>query len=259
MCVNDIVCQGARPLFFLDYIATGKLEPEKMAAVVEGVAGGCKQSGCALIGGETAEMPGFYKNGEYDLAGFAVGMVDRDKIITGNEIKNGDVLIGLSSSGLHSNGYSLVRRLMVDDKNVLDQYCEDLGCTYGQELLKPTRIYVKDVFTILEKVRIKGIAHITGGGFIENIPRMLPEGLRAIVHKERWEIPPIFSIIKSMSGLEDRQMFNTFNMGIGMVLAVDRRSADDVLKISSSFDYNVYVIGEVIKGETGVDICSKKE
>ncbi|MGI6112737.1 MAG: phosphoribosylformylglycinamidine cyclo-ligase [Mahellales bacterium] len=255
MCVNDIICQGAYPLFFLDYIATGKQEPEKMAAVVEGVAAGCVQAGCALIGGETAEMPGFYKNGEYDLAGFAVGMVDRDRIITGSDITKGDILIGLSSSGLHSNGYSLVRRLMVDNNNVLDLYSDDLGCTYGQELLKPTRIYVKDIFSILKKVRVKGIAHITGGGFVENIPRMLPEGLKAIVHRNSWEIPPIFSILKAMSGLEDIQLFNTFNMGIGMVLAVDKGSVDDVLKIGNGFKYNVNVIGEIVEGETGVDIC----
>lgn len=252
MCVNDIVCQGARPLFFLDYIATGKLMPEKIAEVVKGIADGCLEAGCALIGGETAEMPGFYKEDEYDLAGFAVGIVDRSSIIDGTSIKEGDVLIGLESSGVHSNGYSLVRKLVIEERNRLMDYEESLGMTVGEELLKPTRIYVKAILKAKNKFNIKGIAHITGGGFIENIPRMLPQGLQARVLIGKWPIRPIFSLIKNWGAIEERQMYNTFNMGIGMVLACSEQDADALVNFLAQEEYAAHVIGQIERGEEGV-------
>ncbi|MCM8899994.1 phosphoribosylformylglycinamidine cyclo-ligase [Caldicoprobacter algeriensis] len=252
MCVNDVVCQGARPLFFLDYIATGRLKPEKVAHIVKGVADGCIEAGCALIGGETAEMPGFYREEEYDIAGFAVGIVDWSKIIDGSTIREGDVIIGLASSGVHSNGYSLVRRLVLHDKNRLDEWYDVLGCTVGEELLKPTRIYVKGILNVLKRYRVKGIANITGGGFIENIPRVLPEGLVAEIHVGSWPVLPIFELIKRWGDIEDKEMFNTFNMGIGMVLVCTPEDADGIIGQLKSDGYPSYVIGKVVKGTGGV-------
>ena len=217
MCVNDIVCQGAKPLFFLDYFATGSLSPEKVATVVSGIAEGCRQSGAALIGGETAEMPGFYPEGDYDIAGFAVGAVDRSKIINGSGIKEGDVLIGLKSSGIHSNGYSLVRKLFGEDISVLEKFDSELGAKPIDVLLTPTRIYVKSILSLIEKVHIKGIAHITGGGFIENIPRIFPEGTGCEIVKNSYDVPAVFRIMQKRAGISDSQIYNTFNMGIGMV------------------------------------------
>jgi len=252
MCVNDVVCQGARPLFFLDYIATGRLKPEKVAQIVKGVAEGCIQAGCALIGGETAEMPGFYKDEEYDIAGFAVGIADRSKIIDGSTVREGDVLIGLASSGVHSNGYSLVRRLVLHDRYRLEERYDVLGCTVGEELLKPTRIYVKGVLNVLERYKIRGIANITGGGFIENIPRVLPKGLSAQIHLGSWPVLPIFELIKRWGDIEDMEMFNTFNMGIGMVLVCSPQEADGVINQLKSDGYPSYAIGRVVKGTGGV-------
>lgn len=255
MCVNDIVCNGAEPLFFLDYIALGKNRPEKVADIVKGVADGCVSSGCALIGGETAEMPGFYPEDEYDLAGFAVGVVDKSKIINGKSIKEGDKLIGLASSGLHSNGYSLVRKLLNPNKVKLLEFVEALGTTLGEELIRPTKLYVKTILDLKDKYEIKGISHITGGGFIENIPRMIPEGLRIQINKGTWPILPIFSLLQRIGDIKDSDIYNTFNMGIGMVLAVSSENADEVLSYLNSSDTQAYLIGEVIKGDPGVDIC----
>ncbi len=252
MCVNDIICQGARPLFFLDYIAVGKLIPEKVAQIVKGVSEGCLQSGCSLIGGETAEMPGFYAPGEYDIAGFAVGIVDRKKIIDGSSIKAGDALIGLESSGVHSNGFSLVRKLLVEGNNRLEEYNQDLGMKIGDELLKPTRIYVKVILDLLQEYPVKGISHITGGGFIENIPRMLPEGLSAEVYKGSWPILPIFNLLKETGNMEERSLYNTFNMGIGMVLACDPSLEVDIVEFLSRSGYPAYRIGTVTEGTEGV-------
>lgn len=255
MCVNDIVCSGAEPLFFLDYIAVGKNRPEKVAQIVKGVAEGCVMSGCALIGGETAEMPGFYPENEYDLAGFAVGIVDKSRIINGRSIKEGDRLIGIASSGLHSNGYSLVRKLLNPSREKLSEYVEALGTELGEELLKPTRIYVKTILDLKDKFKIKGISHITGGGFIENIPRMIPEGLRVKITKETWPVLPIFKLLQSIGSISDKDIYNTFNMGIGMILAVDPEIADEVINYLNSRSEGAYIIGEVVKGEPGVDIC----
>jgi phosphoribosylformylglycinamidine cyclo-ligase len=252
MCVNDVVCQGARPLFFLDYIATGRLKPEKVAQIVKGVADGCIEAGCALIGGETAEMPGFYKEEEYDIAGFAVGIVDRAKIIDGSTIREGDVLVGLASSGVHSNGYSLVRKLVLEGKNRLDERYDVLGCTVGEELLKPTRIYVKGILNVLKRYRVKGIANITGGGFIENIPRVLPEGLVAEIQLGSWPVLPIFELIKRWGDIDDREMFNTFNMGIGMVLVCSPEEVDGIIGQLKGDGYPSYVIGRVGRGTGGV-------
>ncbi|MEG6614377.1 phosphoribosylformylglycinamidine cyclo-ligase [Pseudoclostridium thermosuccinogenes] len=255
MCVNDIACSGAEPLFFLDYIAVGKNRPEKVANIVKGVADGCVMAGCSLIGGETAEMPGFYPENEYDVAGFAVGIVDKSRIIDGKSIKEGDVLIGLASSGIHSNGYSLVRKVFNPTREKLNEYVESLGTTLGEELLKPTRIYVKTVADLIERFEIKGISHITGGGFIENIPRMVPEGLRVRINKGTWPVLPIFSLIQKIGDIPEKDMFNTFNMGIGMVMAVDGNIAGDVAAYLNEKDEKAYIIGELIKGDSGVDIC----
>lgn len=252
MCVNDIVAQGAKPLFFLDYLATGKLEPEKAAQIVKGVSKGCMLSGSALIGGETAEMPGFYQQGEYDIAGFAVGIVDKDKIINGSNIAEDDVIIGLKSSGIHSNGYSLVRRLVMDDVNRLDEYHASLGCTVGEEVLKPTFIYADIIQKILSKYCIKGIAHITGGGFYENIPRVLPEGLQAEIRIESWPIPPIFKLLKDWGDIETKEMFSTFNMGIGMALVCDKEIAQNIVKFLSDIDFTAFIIGSIKKGNRGL-------
>ena len=252
MCVNDVVCQGAMPMFFLDYLATGNLKPDMAATVVRGVAEGCLQAGCALIGGETAEMPGFYPEGEYDLAGFCVGMVDRAQVINGSNIRKGDTLIGLASTGVHSNGFSLVRRLLINDKTDLSAPVEELGgCSLADELLRPTRIYVRTVKELISRFTIKGIAHITGGGFIENIPRILPDGLTARIDRGSWPVQPIFKMMQRISGMKDEQIYNTFNMGIGMVMAVDSEEADAVVCAANSLGENAFVIGEVIESEDG--------
>lgn len=256
MCVNDIVCQGAKPLFFLDYIACGKLVPERISDIVEGVSRGCIMAGAALIGGETAEMPGFYREDEYDIAGFAVGIVDRDKIIDGRDIKDGDVLIGIGSSGIHSNGYSLVRKLYEGvSMEELNRFDERFGCTLGEMLLKPTKIYVNTILSLISRYDIKGISHITGGGFIENIPRMIPHGLKASINSGSWYIHPVFDDLRKLSGLDDRELYNTFNMGIGMVLAVDRKIGDEVVSYLKSIGEKAYLIGKIIKGEAGVELC----
>ena len=256
MCVNDIACAGGEPLFFLDYIACGKNYPEKIASIVSGVAEGCKQSNAALIGGETAEMPGFYPEDEYDLAGFAVGIVDEKDIITGKDVKAGDVLIGMASSGVHSNGFSLVRKVFSMDKKTLDTYHEELGTTLGEALIAPTKIYVKALRSIKDAgVRIKACSHITGGGFYENIPRMLPEGKRAVVEKNSYEVPAIFKMLAREGEIEEQMMYNTFNMGIGMVLAVDPEDVDAAMKAIRSTGDTPYVIGHIENGEKGVQLC----
>lgn len=249
MCVNDIICQGAKPLLFLDYIALAKLIPEKVASIVKGVSAGCVESGCALIGGETAEMPGFYADDEYDIAGFAVGIVKRNKIINGKSIKQGDVLIGLRSSGVHSNGYSLVRKLFGEDKESLNKYNETLGCTPAEVVLTPTRLYVKTILKIIEEFDIKGIAHITGGGFIENIPRIIPQGLAAKIDTANYEVPKLFKALQEIAGISDEKMFNTFNMGTGMVLAVDASIADAVTTRLNELGEEAYRLGEIVEGE----------
>ncbi|MFZ5352512.1 MAG: phosphoribosylformylglycinamidine cyclo-ligase [Bacillota bacterium] len=258
MCVNDIACHGAKPLFFLDYIGTGKLQPNVAAEIVKGICDGCIEAGCALIGGETAEMPGFYKDEEYDLAGFAVGVVDREKVINGSRVAEGDVLIGLASSGVHSNGYSLVRKLFfqINTYNIESRF-DELDGTLGEVLLKPTRIYVKTVLELVKSFDIKGIAHITGGGFIENIPRTIPEGLKCEIILGSWEVHPIFNIMKRLGNIEEREMFNTFNMGIGMVLAVSEKAVDGVMQKLAALNEKAYVIGKVVKGEGGIELCKK--
>ncbi len=250
MCVNDIVCQGAKPLFFLDYYACGRLYPEAEAEVVKGIADGCRMAGCALIGGETAEMPGFYPDGEYDLAGFAVGIVDKQKVINGKNIQPGDVLIGLKSSGVHSNGYSLVRKLFGDsDKAALEQYDERLGATVAEVLLKPTKIYVKSILNLIEKVEVKGIAHITGGGFIENVPRILPEGVAAEIEKNSYDVPPVFKVMQEKAGITDEQIYNTFNMGIGMVVVVSPENVETAMQSLTESGEEVVVIGKAVAGK----------
>lgn len=255
MCVNDIVCQGAKPLFFLDYIATGRINPEKIADIVGGVSAGCVESNCALIGGETAEMPGFYGEEEYDIAGFAVGIVQKSRVINGSAIKAGDALIGLASSGIHSNGFSLVRRLFGENPSDLTRYSAELKKSVGEEVLTPTRIYVKTILELVKKYQIKGIAHITGGGFIENIPRMLPEGLKVRINTGSYEILPVFNVLAQLSGLDEAQLYNTFNMGVGMVLAVDSAQADSIVKSAYELGEKAYIIGEVAQGEGGVELC----
>ncbi len=256
MCVNDIACAGGEPLFFLDYIACGKNYPEKIASIVSGVAEGCKQAGAALIGGETAEMPGFYPEDEYDLAGFAVGIVDRKNLITGEKIVPGDVLVGMASSGVHSNGFSLVRKVFPMKKTYLDTYFDSLGTTMGEALLTPTKIYVKALRSVRESgVTIKGCSHITGGGFYENIPRMLHENVRAVVEKDSYTVPPIFRMLAEEGRIGEEMMYNTYNMGIGMVLAVDSADVDATLKAIQNAGETPYVIGRVEAGEKGVTIC----
>lgn len=254
MCVNDIVVQGAEPLYFLDYIACGKAEPTKIEAIVKGIADGCEQAGCALVGGETAEMPGMYSEEEYDLAGFAVGACEKSKLITGETIKAGDVLIGLASSGIHSNGYSLVRKVFLEQaKMSLNEYVEELECTLGEELLKPTKIYVKSILAGLKRFELKGLAHITGGGFIENIPRMLPEGLGAELQEEYWEIPPVFALLEKLGELERKEMYNIFNMGTGMVIAVSPEIAQEVIAFFNQAGGKAYQMG-VVTNREGIDI-----
>lgn len=254
MCVNDIVVQGAEPLYFLDYLACGKVVPAKMEAIVKGIADGCTQAGCALIGGETAEMPGMYAADEYDIAGFSVGACEKSDLITGETIQAGDVLIGLASNGIHSNGYSLVRKVLLEDGGLqLTDHVDELGSTLGDELLRPTKIYVRPVLSALKKFTIKGISHITGGGFIENIPRMLPEGLGASVDEARWEIPAIFTFMEKVGKLKRAEMYNVFNMGIGMVLAVNEQDAEAVINHFHHEGEQAFQIGYVTENE-GINI-----
>ncbi len=255
MCVNDIACSGAAPLFFLDYMALGKNVPERVEAVVKGVAEGCRQSECALIGGETAEMPGFYPEDEYDLAGFSVGIVDYDNIVDGKNIKPGDVLLGVASSGLHSNGYSLVRHVFDMTSENLNRNIAELGCTLGEELLRPTRIYVKSLKRLTKEIKVKGISNITGGGFYENIPRMLNNGVCAKVSKTAYEVPAIFKLLAKEGNIPERDMYNTFNMGISLVIAVDKNDADSAMNILKECGEQVCVLGEVIKGDGGIELC----
>lgn len=256
MCVNDIACAGGEPLFFLDYIACGKNEPEKIATIVSGVAEGCVQSGAALIGGETAEMPGFYPEDEYDLAGFAVGVVDEKDLITGKELKAGDVLIGMASSGVHSNGFSLVRKVFDMTEEALNTYCEDLGTTLGEALLAPTKIYVKALKGIKEAgVTIKACSHITGGGFYENIPRMLCDGVCAVVEKDSYPIPPIFVKLAKEGNIEEHVMYNTYNMGIGMIVAVDPADVQKTMEAVEAAGETPYIVGRIEEGEKGVTLC----
>lgn len=256
MCVNDVACAGGEPLFFLDYIACGKNYPEKIATIVSGVAEGCKQSGAALIGGETAEHPGLMPEDEYDLAGFAVGVVERKDLITGENIKPGDVLVGIASSGVHSNGFSLVRKVFDMTKESLDTYYDELGKTLGEALLAPTRIYVKAMKSVKNAgVKVKGCSHITGGGFYENIPRMLPDGIRAVVKKDSYEVPAIFRLMQKKGNIADEMMYNTYNMGLGMVLALDPADVDKTLEALKAAGETAYVVGTCEAGEKGVTIC----
>ena len=255
MCVNDIICCGAKPLFFLDYIAIGKNIPEKVVSLVSGVSEGCVRAGCALIGGETAEHPGTMKPDDYDLAGFAVGVVDRNKILDKNKMRPGDVVIALPSRGLHSNGYSLVRKVFDVENADLGKYYGELGCELGEELLRPTKIYVRPVLAAIEAADIRGISHITGGGFYENIPRCIPDGLCAKIEKKALRIPPIFPLLSRMGGISERDMFNTFNMGTGMVLVAAKDSADKALAALHSLGQEAGVIGEIVLGEEKVELC----
>ncbi len=248
MCVNDILTLGAEPLFFLDYFATGKLNSQKASQVIKGIVEGCRQAGCALIGGETAELPGFYKKNEYDLAGFAVGIVEKNKIIDGSEIKEGDAIIGVASSGLHSNGFSLIRRVLFDiGKFKLDQNISELGCTLAEELLKPTQIYVNAYFTLRKKVYIKGMAHITGGGIPGNLPRIFHPGITAVINKNSWQITPIFNLIQKIGKISDKEMFRVFNMGIGYIFVIEGNDTKKALSILNKKGYKSYLIGEIIK------------
>ena len=254
MCVNDIVCCGAKPLTFLDYLALGKNVPERVAEIVAGVAEGCVQAGCALIGGETAEMPGFYPEDEYDLAGFSVGVVDRDAMVDPSKIVPGDALIGLKSSGVHSNGFSLVRKVLGVDAKSLAVYSDELGCTLGEALLEPTKIYVRPVLSLMARVNVKGVSHITGGGFYENIPRALPEGTTARIERSRIQTPPVFDMIARAGGISQRDMFNTFNMGIGMCLTVASEDADEAVRILREAGEDASVIGSVVAGDGRVEV-----
>ena len=256
MCVNDIACSGGEPLFFLDYIACGKNYPEKIASIVSGVAEGCLQSECALVGGETAEHPGLMPEDDYDLAGFAVGVVDKKDIIDGSTIKAGDTLIGIASSGVHSNGFSLVRKVFEMTKESLDTYYDELGKTLGEALIEPTRIYVKALKNVKNAgVKIKGCSHITGGGFFENVPRMLPENVRAIIKKESYPVPALFDLIQKNGNIEEHMMYNTFNMGLGMVIAVNPEDVETTMKAIEDAGDKCYVVGNIVEGDKGVDLC----
>lgn len=256
MCVNDIACSGGEPLFFLDYIACGKNYPEKIASIVSGVAEGCLQSECALVGGETAEHPGLMPEDDYDLAGFAVGVVDKKDIIDGSTIKAGDTLIGIASSGVHSNGFSLVRKVFEMTKESLDVYYDELGKTLGEALIEPTRIYVKTLKNVKNAgVRIKGCSHITGGGFFENVPRMLPENVRAVIKKDSYPVPALFDLIQKNGNIEEHMMYNTFNMGLGMVIAVNPKDVDATMKAIEDAGDKCYVVGNIVEGDKGVDLC----
>ena len=254
MCANDVICTGASPMFFLDYMALGKNIPEKVATIVAGVAEGCKKANCSLIGGETAEMPGFYPVDEYDLAGFCVGIVDKKKIINNKTIEIGDKVIGLKSSGVHSNGFSLVRKVFDVNKENLNEYVESLGCTVGEALLKPTKIYVKPILKLIEQVKVKGISHITGGGFYENMPRMLRDGVSLKIDKNSYEVPPIFKLIAERGNIPERDMYNTFNMGIGMAVIVPENEVEKSLEILRQAGEEAYLIGEVIEGNKEIII-----
>ena len=255
MCVNDIICCGAKPLLFLDYIACGKNVPEKIATIVSGVAEGCVQAGCALTGGETAEMPGFYPEEEYDLAGFSVGAVDRSKILDPGRVEAGDALVAIASSGVHSNGFSLVRKVFDVEKGGLSQHHDELGMTLGEALLTPTKIYVKPVLAVMEELTVKSVSHITGGGFYENIPRALPNGKRAKIERAAVEVLPIFDLIQKTGGIPEHDMFNTFNMGAGMILAVGREDADRAVAILNAHGERAKVIGQIENGEKGIELC----
>lgn len=256
MCVNDLICQGAKPLFFLDYIATGKLVAEQVEQIVGGIADGCKMAGCALIGGETAEMPGMYSDDEYDLAGFSVGIADREKIVSGKNVKSGDTLIGIQSSGIHSNGFSFIRKIFLDTYDYkLDQYIDELKMTLGEALLTPTKIYIKLVLDVIKNHEIKAIAHITGGGVIENITRVIPKGLGIDIKKDSWEKPAIFKMIENFNSIDERELHKSFNMGVGLVLIVDKEKAQDVVDYINTTDENAYIIGEVVDNHDGVNLC----
>lgn len=255
MCANDVVCHGAKPLFFLDYIATGKLVPETAASIVKGVADGCRQAGCALIGGETAEMPGFYPAGEYDLAGFCVGIVDKAKLIDNSRVRAGDTILALASSGVHSNGFSLVRKLIPMEKDKLDEYSAELGKTLGEALLTPTKIYVKPILSLIDAVEVHSIAHITGGGFIENIPRSIPKGLTAKIEKSTVRVPPVFRLLQRLGELDEAHMFNTFNMGVGMTVTLPQAQAEKAIAHLGVTGVEAYVIGEVVSGDEGIILC----
>ncbi len=255
MCVNDIICCGAKPLLFLDYIAVGKNYPEKIAQIVSGVAEGCVQSGAALVGGETAEMPGFYPIDEYDLAGFSVGVVDKDKVLNNKTIKAGDVIIGLPSSGVHSNGFSLVRKVFDVENTDIKAHVAELGASIGETLLTPTKIYVKPMLALFDEVEVKAVSHITGGGFYENIPRSIPKGFSAKIEKAAVKILPIFDLIAKTGNIPERDMFNTFNMGVGMSIVVAKENADKALEILKANGENAYVLGEIIESDEGVVLC----
>ncbi len=255
MCVNDIICCGAKPLFFLDYIAMEKIYPEKVAAIVSGVAYGCVKAGCALIGGETAEMPGFYRPGEYDLAGFATGIVDRGQMIDKNNVRPGDAVIGLMSSGIHSNGFSLVRKVLDVENRDLNRYSDELGMTLADALLTPTKIYVRAIMALQREISIHSLAHITGGGFYENIPRSIPRGLTAKIEENAVRVPPIFELIKGEGNIGKRDMFNTFNMGVGMIAIVSSSQAEHALSILREHDAEAYVLGEIVEGDDGIVLC----
>lgn len=254
MCVNDVACSGAKPLFFLDYIACGKNYPEKIAQIVAGVAEGCVQAGCALVGGETAEHPGLMPNEEYDLAGFTVGIGEKDKLVSGENLKEGDVLIGVASSGIHSNGFSLIRKVFNINEETIKVYYDELGKTLGEELITPTRIYVKPLLALMEKVTVNAISHITGGGFYENVPRMLSDGFTAVIKKDKCFKKPIFDLIAKTGNIPERDMYNTFNMGTGLVIAVDADKADEAVRILEENGEQAAIIGEIKAGEKGVEL-----
>ena len=254
MCVNDVVCCGAEPLFFLDYLALGKNTPEIVAQIVKGVADGCVKAGCSLIGGETAEMPGFYPVDEFDLAGFSVGMVDKEKIINPDEINVGDKVIGVASSGVHSNGFSLVRKVFNINKETINEYKEELGKTLGEVLLEPTKIYVKQVLELIKQVDVKGVSHVTGGGFYENLPRMLRDGVALNIHKNSYQIPAIFNLIKEAGNIPEKDMYNTFNMGIGMAIIVPKEQVEKALEILKEQGEEAYLIGDVVEGNKEINI-----
>ena len=256
MCVNDLICQGAKPLFFLDYIATGKLVAEQVEQIVGGIADGCKMAGCALIGGETAEMPGMYSEDEYDLAGFSVGIADKTKIVSGKDVKAGDTLIGIQSSGIHSNGFSFVRKIFLETYNYkLDQHIEELGMTLGEALLTPTKIYVQLVLDLIKNHQLKAIAHITGGGVIENITRVIPKGLGININKNSWEKPAIFKMIENFNAIDERELHKSFNMGIGLVLIVNKENAQEIVDYINTTDEKAYIIGDVVDTHEGVELC----
>lgn len=256
MCVNDLICQGAKPLFFLDYIATGKLIPEKIDDIVSGIVEGCKMAECALIGGETAEMPGMYSEDDYDLAGFSVGIADKSKIISGQDVNSGDTLIGISSSGIHSNGYSFIRKIFLEEyKYELTDYIEELEMTLGEALLIPTKIYVKLVMGLIKKYELKAIAHITGGGVIENIPRVIPNGLGIDIEKNSWEKPAIFKMIEKFNAIDEVELHKSFNMGIGLAMIVDSDKAEEIVSYLNESEKQAYIIGKVVDTHEGVKLC----